>query len=274
MSETLDELLRTVQAGRETVFDFLDEDDEPIRRIEIARRDLQPEILPEPPIARAEARNHVFHDLEAFCEYVTRESDAHCLVLADVNSREIVAVLNETQETDRESVTLKAVEHPLFAPWSQLLDTPISVVGFALFCMKHRRAVVDPDGRELAMTFSQVKMSKAITLQTGVGKKSINGVMVDVEIAGERKGVAVELPETITIEVPLFVGTAPQQIELDLLVTNKGDDVVAFLTAADVERQRIAAFEEMVSTIKATTGRLVGLGCVQHREWKTLRFHR
>lgn len=270
-SLSVEHLIRKIPDGQETIFDLLDEGGESVRKIEITRRKLQPELplsMPEQEIARAKARSHVFNDIVAFSEYLNREaSDISSLVLADVNSRTITAVLDEDQEGDREMVTLRAVEHPLFTPWGRMLGEAVSVVDFALFVMQHRRAVVVPDGRELAHTFSQVKMSKAIQMWTGTGKKSLNGVICEVEIAGERKGAPVELPETIAIETPLFVGTSPQRIELDLLVTNIGERVVVYATAADVEEQRIKAFEEMVAILKEKTGQLVGLGQVQHRAW-------
>lgn len=271
---TIEHLLRRVPEGEETIFDLLDEGGENVKTIEIKRRKLQPELpqqLPEPDISRAQARNHVFNDLDSFADYLVRCGNSETsVVLADTESRIISAVLDESNEFDRERVLLQAIQHPLFVPWQRLLQGAIPVIDFALFIMQNRRAVVEPDGRELAMIFSQVKMSKAIAILSGVGKKSLNGVMVDVEIAGERKGMAVDLPETIAIEVPLFVGTSAQRIEIDLLVTNKGENVVVYATAADVEHQKIIAFEEMVKRLKESTGHLVGLGTIAHRDWRTV----
>lgn len=283
--DSLGYLIRKVQEGQETVFDLLNDEDGD-KKIVVTHQRLSPqlpEVIPEPPIARAHARCHRFHDVDTFAAYVKRESETQGttpLILADVDSRTIKAVLDDQPADmhdgvyDREIVDLAAVEHPLFTPWAALLDRPAPVLEFALFCMRNRRAIVDPDGRELAMVFSQVKMSKAIQMYSGVGKRSLNGVIVDIEIAGEKKGVPVELPETIAIEVPLFVGTSPQRIEIDLLVTNQGEHVVVFSTAADVEAQRIAAFEEMVAKIREATGQLVGLGTIAQRAWRTLDYQR
>ncbi len=272
---TVEHLLRNIPEGKETIFDLLDEGGESVKTIDVRRRVLQPE-PPIPPVekdvARAKARCHLFNDITTFAGYLKREADAEgAIVLACVDERVITAVLDENDDRDNETIRFAAIEHPLFVPWGGLLENPMGVVDFALFAMKHRRAIIDPDGRELAMTFSQVKMSKAVSIFTGVGKKSLNGVMVDVEIAGERKGMVVDLPETIVIEVPLFVGTSPQRIEIDLLVTNRGNNVVVYCTAADVERQRIVAFEEMVGTLAEATGMLVGLGSIQTRDWNTVR---
>jgi hypothetical protein len=275
-NDGIGELIRSVRQGQETIFDLIGENGASVRRIEVSQRKLQPELpvqMPEPDVARALARAHVFNDVEAFSAYLNRNGSKDAsIILADVEEQTIVAVLNEDEMTDREQIVLQAVEHPLFSPWAKMLGTPIGVVDFALFIMQHRRAVDKPDGRELAMIFSQVKMSKQVTVATGVGKKSLNGVMVDVEIAGEKKGVAVELPESIQISAPLFVGTSPQVIEIDLLVTNMGERVVVYCTATDVESARIAAFEEMIDSIKEQTGQLVGLGQVKHRSWSTVPF--
>ncbi|MCC7334411.1 MAG: hypothetical protein IT422_04925 [Pirellulaceae bacterium] len=272
---TIEHLLRNVPEGNETVFDLLDQGGASVKTIEVKRRKLQPE-PPIPPVeaelARAQARSHIFNDIGTFAGYLKREaSPSGATILADVSSRLITAVLDENDDTDNEQVTMRAIEHPLFSPWGSLLERAVGVIEFSLFCMKYRRAIIEPEGRELALTFSQVKMSKAVSVHSGVGKKSLNGVLVDIEIAGERKGMVVELPETIIIDVPLFVGSPSQRIEIDLLVTNKGDDVVVYCTAADVEAQRIFAFEQMVSDLAVATGMLVGLGSISHRGWNTVR---
>ena len=274
-SATIQHLIRQIPEGQETIFDFVGEGGESVKKVEVSRRVLQPEVpeLPvEMPIARAKKRCHTFNDIDTFADYLIREASAdRSIILADVDRREIIAVLDETNPLDREQVRLKAIEHPLFTPWSEVIQESIPVLDFALFIMQHRRAVTDPDGRELALLFSQVKMSKAITVMSGVGKKSINGIIAEVEIQGERKGMPMELPETITVNLPLFVGTSPQEIEIDLLVTNRGESVVVYATAADVEQQRIVAFEEMVTKLKAKTGHLVGLGSIAEKNWETLR---
>lgn len=269
------EFLRTVVEGTENILDVateIGEDGIATKRLAFGRRTLRPEPPVEPVVSRARARAHVFNDLDAFAEYLKREAEGiSSLVLADVAKREILAVLEEDSESDREIVSMAAVEHPLFTPWAEMLDRPVPVLEFALFAMKNRRAIIEPEGRELALTFSQVKASKSITTQVGVGKKSINGMMVELEIAGEKKGVPVELPEVIKVELPLFVGTEAQVIEIDLLVTEGREGIVVFATAADVEEQRIRAFEQMVGLLKEATGLLVGLGRIQQREWATVR---
>lgn len=268
------EMIRKVAEGQETAFNLVTDLDGG-RKLVVERRKLMPELpqqLPVPDVARAKARSHVFYDVGAFGLYLNRCGTIdQTLILADVAKQTIVAVLDESAETDRETVSLKTVQHPLFTPWANLLNKAIKVVEFSLFIMQNRRAVLVPDGRELAMVFQQIKMSKAVTVQTGIGKKALNGVMVDMEIAGEKRGSLVELPDSIEILVPLFVGTKPQRVIIDLLVTaNSTDEVVVYCTASDVEAAKIIAFEEMIDDIRNDTSMLIGFGEVSHREWDTV----
>lgn len=129
-STKLEHLIRHVPSGQETVFDLLNKAGESVQKIEISRRKLQQELpkqLPQEDIARAQARSHVFNDIETFADYLCREADNdHSVILADVDKRSITAVLNEGLETDREYVTLQAIEHPLFT--ESLLDDLVSKI--------------------------------------------------------------------------------------------------------------------------------------------------
>lgn len=279
-SVSVESLIRVVPEGQETVFDLLGEGGQSVKTIEVRRRQLQPESpLPtrEPLIARAEARDHLFHDLATFAAYIKREAEMaesleNAIVLADVEAREIVCVVDESSESDREQFAFVATEHPLFKPWSAILNKPIPALEFALHCQRLRRTIVEPDGRELALLFSQIRMAKSITVAQGVGKKAINGVMVELDIAGTKQGQLVELPDSITIETPLFIGSEAIAIEIDLLVAEKNDSVLVYATAPDVEAKQIEAFESIVGQIREQSGLLVGLGHVQHRDWNIVPF--
>lgn len=272
---TLEHLIRRVPEGQETVFDMLDEGGESVRTIEIRRRKLQPELpvqMPEPNIARAKARNHIFHDVATFSQYIEREASASdgAIVLADVQARQIVCVLDEDNEDDRESVSFHATDHPLFKPWLGILNRAIEATEFALFCQKYRRTIIKPDGRELALLFSQIRMAKTVTVSQGVGKKALNGVMVEIEIAGQKQDTIIDLPDSITINCPLFIGSEPLEIEIDLLVADKNNQVVVYATAPDIEAKQVEAFESIVEKVREDSGLLVGLGQVKHRDWDTV----
>lgn len=222
-SETVEAILREFPENTETFFDIMDGEDGE-KKLVYSHRKLNPEPPAEPERARTPKRSHTFHDIDAFARYLLREaSEDACVVLADASQRCISAVLNERADKGVEIVDFRAQYHPLFESWLTLLlkceTSPIPAADFALFAMKHRRAIKAPDGRELAMVFSQIKMSKALEVSSGVGKKAINGVVATIEIAGQKQNELIELPDGIVIEVPLFLGTEAASIELDLLVT-------------------------------------------------------
>lgn len=266
--------LRSVEPNRETVMDVLTEigaDGTPVQRIVFGKRDLQPEPSTEPEVSRALARKHEFHSIDAFSDYVARESDAlAALILADVEAERMVATLDENVESDREMVSFKATTHPLFAPWKALIGEAVPVLQFALFVMQQRSVVLDPDGRELALMFSQIKSSKTVTKKAGVGPKALNGVMVETQIGSELRSVEMELPEQIVIKAPLYLDTDPIEIKLDVLVTDTPNGIVVFLTAPLLEEAAFGAFKQFVDSVKKKTQLLVGFGKVQERNWLTV----
>ena len=268
------DLIRKAIEGNETVFDVaseLSEEGEQSTTLRVGYRQLPPLPIPVNK-APAKARSHTFHSLSEFGEYLKREADKEkCVVLADVEPREIKAVLNESDECDREVIAFEAKTHPLFAVWEALIGKAIPVLEFALHVMQHRNAVIEPDGRELALTFSQIKASKNITKHVGIGPKSLNGVVVEMQIGSEKHETDVDLPESITIDVPLFLDTDPMTVQLDLLVTESGDGrLVVFVTAPQLDEARIRAFEGMVTRLRKDTEMIVGLGAVSHREFDKL----
>ena len=142
--------------------------------------------------------------------------------------------------------------------------------------MKHRRLVVRSDngltGRELAMVFTQVTAESKIAISRGAGSnKTINGVMVTTTISGTSQDVPVEIPDWISIEVPLFVGAGSEEIELDLLVeSNRADQIQVSVMSAQIEEKMVASFSQMISKIRDIEGIQTGLGKVSHGSWKYL----
>jgi hypothetical protein len=272
--DTIGDLLRKVSDGHETVFDLSEEADGGTR-ISIERRQLQPErivIDEDLPLARDPARAHVFHDIAALGEYCNRWAiDKQSLALACYDSQIISVILDESLASGRETVTFQAKIHPLFAPWAAMLDRPQDVIDFSVFAQKYRRSIVKPDGREVALLFSQIKMSKTVEVFRGKGVKSLNGVMVHIEIGGVKQDNILELPEEIEIECPIFIGADPVRIILDVLVTDRDEEVVVYLTSPDLAEAKVKSFESFVAKLKeAAPCLLVGLGTVAHRPWVTI----
>lgn len=268
------QLLRAVRPGQENIIDLVAEqlaDGTPHKRVTLGQRTLQAEAPKPPQRAESPRRAHRFADLAGFVAYLRKykSTEGDTVVLADVGNQTIAATLDEKAVSGFEVVTLKPAVHPLFAPWADLLEAgQIEIGKFAEFLLANRRVVSSPDGMELVATFSQVRASVNTTIKRGIGNKSINGVMVTVEIAGESKAQPVDLPNSITIQAPLFVGTSEQDIEIDLLLTSPSAGVIAVtLTSAGVLEARVAAFLDMLEAIRGVEGLTVGMGRPAVKPW-------
>lgn len=99
-SEIVSNFVRELPEGSEVTCQVGDQ------TINVSRRELAPELprhLPDAPIARHPARCHVFEDIHVFIDYLSRWANTNYgLVLFD--GEQFAAVLDESQETDREIV--------------------------------------------------------------------------------------------------------------------------------------------------------------------------
>lgn len=276
---TLANLLREVVEGHETAFHVTDklvknEDGMGVeeRRLVIERRQLQPEPPPEPIRQETPPRAHTFYDPFQFTRYVSEYGGDALLVLGDPNMGVVKAVLDEAKTDGVEILELRPMIHPLFVEWSELLrKARVGVREFATFCLKHRRVIAEPDALELIQVFSQITGSRMTEVKAGVGNKSINGVMVTTNVQGVKKDAVVEIPDCVTVVVPIYVGTDPVSIGIDLLVDiTKDDEVVVNVVSSDLLEAKVTAFDRMMNIISdgvENEDAVVGLGSIGHDDW-------
>lgn len=270
----ISEFLRNVQEGNENAIELAQTvlgDGTKTVKLNLARRTLQKELPLSPSRAESPRRAHVFHDIVGFKDYLNKYKTENSVIFADVPAGQIAAVLNETAEKGFEIIILRPQVHPLFKPWVELTGSPaIPICDFATFVTANRRAVIGTDVKQLILTLSQIRASKKITIQQGTGKRGINGVNCEFEIQGVVKNDTVELPDVITIDVPLYVATEEVKLEFDLTVGfGENNEVVVGITSADVKVKAIQAFEKMIEEL-TTDGVIVTLGCPAHADWKYL----
>lgn len=277
---TIADFLREVDQGNENIIDVarkVCEDGAEKVSMALGRRALQPEPPTPPQRAETPARRHSFNDVDGFLCYLQKHGSDNLVILGDVDARVIHAVLDETAGHGVEIVTLQPVLHPLFAPWARtVLGKSVPASMFAEFVMANRRTVMEPNGMDLAVTLRQLTVSASITIQKGSGPKSINGVMVTMEVMGSKQEVPVELPNTIKLFCPLLVGTPEQEVEIDLLVAadHRTEQVNVLSTSSGVEAAMFQAFEAMLAKIGielAAKKAVVSTGRPAHTEWKYLK---
>lgn len=266
---TVADILRRVTEGQETVFD-IEVDEHGSRTILFGQRKLQPE-LPTPTRQESPPRAHGFNTPDALISYVEKYGDFNTLILLDVPKLRGDVILNEKADEQFELLSFAPIEHPLFAEWRAVLGKRMDVLAFAEFVMGHRRQVVQPDGREAAMVFSQLQASTKMTVARGQGRSAINGVMVETKIQGKTGEAFVELPESLTVRLPLFVGEPEQDIEIDLLIGSQDTSIWVSASAAGVLDAQLQAFTAMADKIREELPEMtVGLGRVGYGAWKYL----
>lgn len=264
---TVADILRRVTEGQETVFD-IEVDEHGSRTIKFGQRKLQPE-LPTPTRQESPPRAHVFHTADSLIGYVEKYGDGDTVILLDVPTMNGCVVLDDLRKDQFELLPFQPMQHPLFLEWYKMLGRRVDVLQFAEFVMGHRRQIVAPDGREAAMIFSQLQSSTKMTVARGQGKAAINGVMVETKIQGKTGEAFVELPESLTVRLPLFVGEPEAEIEIDLLVGSQDTSIWVSASASGVLDAQLQAFTAMADKISDGLPEMtVGLGRVSHSAWK------
>jgi len=194
------------------------------------------------------------------------------VVLGDPERALIQAVMNERAEDGFEVMSFSPLMHPFWKPWAYLLENtaPLPIRDFAKFVVAQRHVIVDPDPETLALTLAQVRVSKKVEMQTGFGVQSINGIMVETSIQGQKAQMEpVALPTRITLDCPMFVQRPNVRIEIDLIVDMEGDKVVVDIVSGDAEAKATAAFTEMIDEMRAKLPEAkVTLGRVKHEGWR------
>ena len=271
----LSEFLREVKVGQENVLDVsrevLGEGKDKIT-FAVQNRVLQPEPPLPPERVESPPRQHVFHTAESAAAYLAAGyASEHTVALADAVAQRIGITLDERAIGGVEVCSVTPVLHPIFEPWAVLMKQgPLDLREAVSFLQQHRREIIEPAGRELALDLGQIKASTEIEAHFGTpgkGRDAINGLMVTTRIKGQDQTSPVDLPEFIIIECPLFVGSVARRIEIDLTMaaTEAGAVVVMFtstaLTAAVMEE-----FNAMLDTLaaKLPEGGVAALGRVSY----------
>lgn len=260
MQKSVEELLSQVRVGERTTLEVTKELEDSGSgsgsgsKLIVEQRILQPE-EPEQPVMRlSDKRMHVFHEVSGFSRYLRRYGSENTVIFADVEALSMCAVLNDTNQTGGyERLTFTPQVHPRWQPFAEILDETLPLDAFVNFIMRNRSGVVG--GREIAMALSQVKASTTVELARGRGKTALNGLMVSVKIQGQVSNEAVELPDQLTVKLPLFVGTSPREFKLDLTLdaSPDGRNITATVTSAEVADAQIAAFEEFMTVLLPLT---------------------
>jgi len=268
MSETLKQFVEAVELGNVnalTIAKKLGEDGKEVV-INLEKKRVMPERMESPP------RAHVFHDAAGFIGYLKTNKTNNTVVLADVDQVVVEAVLDDQASMGFETIALKPPYHPEFALLAKtLLDRTLSIEQFAIAVMRNRNVIAggSESTRQLALSMSQITVSSKIEACVGAGKKSVNGVMCTTEV---KSGVAeeqIELPDSITVLLPIYINTAAVSFDIDITVTaERGGNVQVTTDSPTLGVRKFEVFQEILSPIEKMDGVAVSYGVLKTAQWK------
>jgi len=279
--DAVQDLITRISDSQQTVMDVVTTQDEAgntIKKLIVEKRKVAAE---DPrPLVKEESkpRSHIFYNVKGFVDFLTKYGKDTTVVFSNPNEGRVQAVLDDRLDRGgTEIVTFEPLIHPRWATWAQLLAVRrVALAQFADFLGWNRRAIIEPDGRDLMLMLSQVKGSTSIELYQGKGKRALNGLLIKTNIQGSKGEEIVELPETITLQVPLYVQTQPVDVEIDLCIetTPDGTGIFVTLNSGDVLDAKLQAFDEMcfaLEPLKKTPGMVVTMGAPDYAEWNYLK---
>lgn len=273
--EIVNTLLENIPVGEETLIevskDLLGKENKLM--FSVQNRKLQPEQPVIPEKMESPKRSHIFHDAEGFASYISKYKSDDTIIFMNVIERSAVAVLDDKAKKGFECLVLLPMRHPQFAPWDDLIEgEELTLKDFADFLAVNRKSISQPNSKELIQILSQVRVSKEIVLQSGFGKRCMNGITCKIEILGEKKDELIDLPDSIMVKTPLFLNSKPLEFEVDLTIsTNDEHEIMVRCSSGDLLSGTLAAFDEMMAIVRKIDGVTVVLGEKQHKNWDYVR---
>ncbi|MBN1510567.1 MAG: DUF2303 family protein [Phycisphaerae bacterium] len=243
-------------------------DDNKRERVSVTlRRTIQTPIRAESP-----ARAHRFASVEGFCQYLECYGSQDLVILANAETGEMAAVLDESRREGFEIVRFVPCMHPVYAPWQGIFGRPQALKEMARFVIAHRNVVRWPNVETLVGQLKQIQVSRQTTMHDGIGSEAVRGFTCVTRIQGKESNQVARLPERLGIECPLFVSGGPLPIEIDVLYEADDDGVEVRMVSADADHQRVVAIELLVETVRQRLPQgVVSLGTLRYDDWQYVR---
>lgn len=271
----LGDFLREVKRGQENALEITKQvlpDGKERTVLAMQNRVLQPEAPRHPERQESQARCHVFHEAEAFGIYVGKYGGENTVILGSIVHNEIFAVLDDKAEKGREIVRLDLQVHPLWADWKEILGVALTMDDLVGHFMEHRRQIVDCT-KDFLLTLSQIRMSSDVTLFTGVGADSVNGIIIKTKVGTGADESHVSLPDMVTVSMPMYVGTTAREIAIDITVRagRPDEQPKVVLTSSDAQTMKVDVFNEVLGEVADVMGEdlkaVIGLGFPKFDSW-------
>lgn len=256
-TDVLRRFIREVRKGDENALEvsrMVGKDGEEVKTtVAMVNRRVQPE---RPLLARSPRRAHVFHDGKSLVDYIRhltqlREnafSPAKMAILSDSQAGIIQVILDDSSSTGFEILEVRPLIHPLFAEWDRaIIDSRhFSQENFTDFIIKNHGVLKSPNYNDFKLLLQQLKFSTKIDIDSGFGNGSFNAVRYEINVAGAKDIGQIEFPENLKIEVPIYAGTEPTEINIDIILQTAGRESISVtMVCGELQMLKFAAWEKM-----------------------------
>lgn len=228
------------------------------------------------PRPRRSAGRAILLDSASYVAYVKRYMTRDTVTFADLSQRQIQTIFNyaEAASTDGPgapgwadwSATLTLAYSPAWAEWypkATRADAWFRQLDFAYWIEQHTLDIDTPDGSTLLGIVRDLKISRDVRyervthLPTGTSAKLIFNVEHRAVGGGE-----IDLPESITLNVPIFEGSANEMVPVWVRykLDDDGQAWFRFEMGADIKRLIDMRFREVLDAVQEATGVPAWLG--------------
>jgi len=233
--------------------------------LDLRRTKIMPERMASP------ARAHVFNEVDGFLTYIDENHSENTIIFADVNAAQIHAVLDDKAELGFETVIFSPIHHPEFVLLSRtLIEQTMDIMDFARNLMRNRNVLAgDPEkAKQLALMMRQITVSSKITACSGVGAKSVNGIMCTTTAKAGVAEEQIDLPDAIAVKVPIYIDSKPVQFDIDLTISaDRNGEVNITTDCPELEVRKYEVFQLIIEQVSAINGVTVTLGRPLTKEW-------
>ena len=216
------------------------------------------------------------HDERSFVEYMQRHMTPATVIFAELDENRVTAILNYHEAADGLQqgspgwgdfrAVLKIEYSDPFREWFAFAKHPVSQIDFAYWLETHIPDVREPDGAELLQIVRHLRITRNVSFERvehlATGQVTKLELSVKDRAAGGGVG-DIELPDMITIEMPIFQSGEPEMIPVYLRYDlDQATGKVSFRLemASGFTRLVAVRFREVVDRIGVETGVPAWLG--------------
>ena len=217
------------------------------------------DILPATP-ERKEA-DLTLRSVQSFCEYLNEQKTPATRIFANLDKPPYTfKAIIDWHETAggvagwrHHACTLTLNTSEEFFTWKKADGTMLTQTAFAEFLKDNRLDIVEPNGVEILNLVMGLEANQENRVTGRLATNHGSRISFETETRTSSGGVAVVIPEKITVALPFFVGTPPEQVEADFKFRLKDGQITFGYRLLGIDRMIRASALACANQIRTET---------------------